>query len=154
MVQLTKKVYEVFFGAIGINEDWLWVKNVKWQKSSPKLVETFERIVPKIEAVENRKMFGYPCAFKSGNMFMGLHQENLFLRLSEEDRGEFLKLNQASWFEPMPGRIMKEYVVVPSWMLEDSEQMSKWVRKSLNYVSSLLPKVKKKRKTRAKLPIT
>ena len=124
------------------------MRNLKWQKSSPKLVETFEQIVPKIEAVESRKMFGYPCAFKGGNMFMGLHQENLFLRLSEEDREEFLKLNQESRFEPMPGRILKEYVIVPSWMLEDSEQIGKWVRKSLNYVSSLPPKVKKKRKTR------
>ena len=117
---------------------------MKWQKSSPKLVETFERTVTKIEAVEKRKLFGYPCAFKNGNMFMGLHQENFFLRMSTEDREEFLKMNQARQFEPMRGRIMKEYVVVPSWMLEDSEQMNEWIRKSLKYVSSLPPKVRKK----------
>jgi len=63
---------------------------------------------------------------------MGLYQESLFLRLSEEDREEFLELKQASQFEPMPGRIMKEYVTVPP--------------PSLNYVSSLPPKVKKSRK--------
>jgi len=77
---------------------------------------------------------------------MGLYQESLFLRLSEEDREEFLELKQASQFEPMPGRIMKEYVTVPPPMLEDSEQMKKWSSKSLNYVSSLPPKVKKSRK--------
>lgn len=119
---------------------------MKWKKSSPKLVETFERLVPKTEYVETRKMFGYPCAFIGGNMFMGLYQESLFLRLSEEDREEFLELKQASQFEPMPGRIMKEYVTVPPPMLEDSEQMKKWSSKSLNYVSSLPPKVKKSRK--------
>ncbi len=123
---------------------------MKWQKSSPKLVETFERLIQKIESVESRKMFGYPCAFKSGNMFMGLHQENFFLPLQEEDREKFLKLDQARQFEPMQWRIMKEYVVVPSWILEDPEQMREWIKKSLKYVSSLPPKVKKKRKTRAK----
>ncbi len=124
-------------------------ENLKWKKSSPELVETFERLVPKNVAVENRKMFGYPCAFIGGNMFMGLFQESLFLRLSEEDRIEFLKLDQAIRFEPMPGRPMKEYVVVPPRILEDSEQISKWVRKSLSYVSSLPPKVKKKRKNKS-----
>lgn len=128
----------------------LRVENLKWKKSSPKLIETFERIVPKIEAVKTRKMFGYPCAFIGGNMFIGLYQESLFLRLSQEDKEEFLKLKQASRFEPMPGRIMKEYVIVPPPMLEDSEQMGKWVSKSFNYVLNLPPKVKKIRKTRVK----
>ncbi len=80
---------------------------------------------------------------------MGLHQEHLFLRLSEEDRKAFLKLDQGSQFEPMPGRIMREYVVVPSWMTKNVEELEKWISKSLTYVLSLPPKPKKSaRKTK------
>lgn len=93
------------------------------------------------------KMFGYLCAFKNGNMFMGLHQKIIFLRLSEEDRETFLELNQAGQFEPMHGRIIREYVVIPFWILKDKEKLREWIRISLVYVSSLPPKPKKKQKS-------
>ena len=110
------------------------------------MIEFFNDVVPEDEGVAKKKMFGYPCAFKKGNMFMGLHQEYMFLRLSKNDREAFLELDQASQFEPMPGRIMKEYVVVPSWMLKNLKELEEWISKSLSYVSSLPPKQKKKRK--------
>jgi TfoX/Sxy family transcriptional regulator of competence genes len=120
------------------------MKRIKWEKPSQQLIELFDDVVPKDEGVERRKMFGYPCAFKNGNMFMGLHQENMFLRLSEEDRKEFLELDQASQFEPMPGRTMREYVVAPSWMLKNAEELKEWISKSLVYVSTLPVKLKKR----------
>ena len=94
------------------------MKSMKWKKPSQQLIEFFNDVVPEDEGVAKKKMFGYPCAFKKGNMFMGLHQEYMFLRLSKNDRETSLELDQASQFEPMPGRIMREYVVVPSWMLK------------------------------------
>lgn len=99
------------------------VKNMKWRKKSQQIIEIFDGLLPDGEDVEKRKMFGYPCAFKNNNMFTGVHEENIFLRLSEQDREAFLKPNQARKFEPMPGRTMKEYVVVPPWMLENQFNM-------------------------------
>ena len=120
---------------------------MKWKKPTPEILETFERIAPEGEGIEKRKMFGYPCRFMNGNMFMGVHGENsIILRLSEADRKEFLKLEEAQRFEPMPGRIMKEYVVFPSWMLENRVILDDWIKKSIFHVSSLPPKIKKKRK--------
>ena len=119
---------------------------MKWQKPSQQLIDTFNCIVPEGTSIEKRKMFGYPCSFVNNNMFMGLYQEGLFLRLSEQDRERFLQLEKAQRFEPMPGRIMKEYVVVPSWMIKETTLLQDWVKRSLEYVSGLPPKVKKKKR--------
>ena len=123
------------------------MKNTKWKKPSQQLTELFDGVFPEDKGVDRRKMFGFPCAFKNGNLFMGLNQENMFLRLSREDRKTFLELDQASQFEPMPGRIMREYVVVPLWMQKNVEELKEWISKSLVYASSLPSKPKKKRKT-------
>jgi hypothetical protein len=77
-------------------------------------------------------------------MFIGLHSENVILRLSDTDRVEFLKLDHARRFEPIPGRPMKEYVVVPPQLLINDEQLEHWIKRSLAYVSGLPPKTKKK----------
>jgi TfoX/Sxy family transcriptional regulator of competence genes len=77
-------------------------------------------------------------------MFMGVYQEDIFLRLSKSDRKEFLKLDLARLFEPMPGRPMQEYVILPPRLLKDPARLEKWIEKSLAYVSSLPPKGKKK----------
>jgi len=117
---------------------------MKWRKSPEVLVQRFSEIVPHDPRVERRKMFGYPAAFVAGSLFMGLHQESLILRLSEKDRTSFLKINGASVFEPMPGRPMREYVVVPSSMLEEVAALAKWIRRSLDYASSIPPKSARK----------
>src|SRR3990172_9418537 len=120
---------------------------MKWVKSSPRLIETFDRILPQVPGVDRRKMFGYPCGFVNGTWFMGCYQENdIVLRLSEEDRKEFLKLDQARQFEPMPGRAMREFVVVPPWLMDDPARLEEWISRSLEYAASLPPPVKKPRK--------
>ena len=52
---------------------------------------------------ERRKMFGYPCAFVAGNLFTGLHQENVIVRLAERDRVAAIGTEGARLFEPMSG---------------------------------------------------
>jgi hypothetical protein len=59
-------------------------------------------------------MFGCPVYFINNNMFAGLHQDNLFIRLSETDRERvFTTYEGMCPFEPMKGRTMKEYGGVP-----------------------------------------
>jgi TfoX/Sxy family transcriptional regulator of competence genes len=43
----------------------------------------------------------------------------------------------------MPGRVMREYVVVPKVLLNAPDQLREWVEKSLAYVLSLPAKPKK-----------
>lgn len=91
-------------------------------------------------------MFGYPAAFANGNMFAGVHQSSFVLRLPDEQRAEFLRIPGAGPFEPMPGRPMREYVVVPSVMVGRPADLAPWIERSLAYASSLQPKAKKPRK--------
>ena len=84
-------------------------------------------------------------AFVGGNMSMGVYGDDLFLRLSEGDRAELLKVKGAALFEPMKGRQMKEYVVVPRSWTKDPRKIKPWVKKSLEWSSKLPPKKPKKR---------
>ena len=116
-------------------------KMSKWRPAPPELVALFDRVHAQLPAAaERRKMFGYPCAFVTGRMFLGLHQENMVLRLSEPDRAEFLRLKEASLFMPMPGRVMKEYVVVPPSLKKNEAVLADWAKRSFAYALSLGPK--------------
>ena len=112
---------------------------MKWQKSSQGLIDLFQSMIPGPPAVE-RKMFGYPAGFVNGNMFMGLFQESMILRLPEGPREEFLKDHNAKIFEPMAGRPMREYVAVPQSVLLDRSELAAWIAKAFHYGASLKPK--------------
>ena len=89
-------------------------------------------------------MFGNLSAFVNGNMFFGLFGDDLFLRLSKEDRLELLKIKGASVLEPMKGRPMKDYIVVPTTWRDRPETVRSWVSKALDWSSKLPPKKTKK----------
>jgi TfoX/Sxy family transcriptional regulator of competence genes len=112
---------------------------MKWQKSSQGLVDFFESVMPGPPAVQ-RKMFGYPAGFVNGNMFMGLFQESMIIRLPKGPREEFLKVHNAKIFEPMAGRPMREYVAVPPSVIRDTKELTAWVARALEYGASLKPK--------------
>lgn len=118
----------------------------KWRPAPEELKEKFLNTMNLFEAAEKKKMFGYPCCFLNGNMFTGLHQENWVLRLSEADRKVMVDTYKVGPFEPMAGRIMKEYVILPTKILSDESLLKEWIEKSIAYASTLLPKVPKKRK--------
>jgi TfoX/Sxy family transcriptional regulator of competence genes len=120
-----------------------------WKKSPEGLVERFGEVVPKDPSIERRSMFGYPCAFLGGHMFCGLFQDHFILRLPDVERAKFLKEPGAKIFEPMPGRPMKEYVVVPPAVLGNDSALEPWLRVSREYVSGLPPKAKKPKKASA-----
>lgn len=104
-----------------------------WRKSPQVLIDTFNAVLPKDERAQSRKMFGYPCCFVNGNMFTGLHQENLIVRLPERQRERLLRVDGAVVFEPMAGRPMSEYVTVPPTMLANKRQLRSWVKKAFDY---------------------
>jgi TfoX/Sxy family transcriptional regulator of competence genes len=120
-----------------------------WKKSSPELVAKFVAALPADPRAERRKMFGYPCCFVNDNMFAGLHEERMVLRLDPVARAELLAEPGASVFEPMPGRPMKEYVVVPPAVLASAPLLERWTMRSFSWASSLPPK-KRAKKSRAR----
>ena len=121
-----------------------------WEKSSESLIEAFFEALPDDGRVERRKMFGFPCAFVNGNMFTGLHQKDMIVRLPEDARAALLEMPGAGLFEPMAGRVMREYVAVPRAMQGDPEALAAWVAKSYEFAKALPVKIPKKRARKKK----
>lgn len=117
----------------------------KWKPAPRESVVAFEEATSGLPGTELHKMFGYSCVFAKGNMFAGLHEVGMVLRLPIEHRAEFLRLKGAKQFEPMPGRMMREYVVVPKMLLDAPVELRAWVEKSLDYVLSLPTKAKREK---------
>jgi TfoX/Sxy family transcriptional regulator of competence genes len=117
---------------------------VEWKKAPDELVDFLAGRMKKVKC-DYRKMFGYPTYFINGNMFVGVFGDKLFLRLSDFD----IKLMSETHkevipFEPMKGRPMRGYVFLPKNFYSDDALFDKWLKKSVEYVSSLPPKQKKK----------
>lgn len=125
---------------------------MKLRKSPEALVATFEDVMPGPPATK-RKMFGYPAGFVNGNLFMGLFEDAMILRLPSELREEMIQRHGARPFAPMAGRVMKEYVTLPEPVLRDREQLRSWVGKALAYGESLAPKSAKKKSPKAKTKV-
>ena len=116
---------------------------VKIPKPDQSSVDLFKSLVPNDPNVRIRPMFGNVSAFVNGNMFFGLFGNDMFVRLSEKEQAELLKEKGASNLEPMKGRPMKDYVIMPRSWKDDHERIRTWVSRSLAW-SNKLP-VKKHR---------
>jgi TfoX/Sxy family transcriptional regulator of competence genes len=117
----------------------------KWQPAPPEQIRLFGEMLQAFPLIQMRQMFGYPCAFFQGQMFAGLFQDSFILRLSTEDRAQFFRLDGTHPFEPMPGRPMKEYVVLPERLLTQKETLHHWLEKAFAYAGSLPAKEPKRK---------
>ena len=123
---------------------------MKWQKAPEELKLILEKATNGIEC-EKRLMFGFPAYFINGNMFAGLFQSFLFLRLSPDQVAELRKKDPSlSALEPMPGRPMKQYFVIPRAMHQDVTALGRVTRGAAEHTRSLAPKKKVPKEKTAK----
>ncbi|SFA85995.1 MULTISPECIES: TfoX/Sxy family protein [unclassified Bacillus (in: firmicutes)] len=111
--------------------------------------EFFASVIPVEPRVTVKPMFGNLASFMNGNMFAGLFGNQIFVRLPENDRLLLLEEDGAVEFSPMPGRKMKEYVVLPEQWRNHPDLVKEWLNKSLSWVETLPVKVPKKKKSKA-----
>lgn len=117
---------------------------MKFTPSPPALVRAFDAAVDSLRGVERRQMFGYPAIFLSGNMVAGLVRDRMILRLGDKDCEAFMALRGAKPFIAMRGRVMKQWVVVPSSMLKSRATLRRWLARSLTHGRALPPKTRRK----------
>lgn len=110
-----------------------------WRTPPAELVARFDAALPDDPSCERRQMFGCPAAFACGNMFAGVHQEDVFLRLDGDDRGALLDAGGRP-FEPTPGRVMREYVLAPAALPADADALRRWLARAFAYAAALPPK--------------
>ena len=105
----------------------------------------FESVVPDHPDITLRPMFGNSAAFVNGNLFMGLYGPDVFVRLPEDERARLTEQG-GSPFSPMPGRPMKEYVVLPEAWRGEPDRVREWARRSVEWAEELPAKQPKPRK--------
>jgi len=115
---------------------------MKMDKSPPELAKIFEEAFPDDPRAERRKMFGFPSGVVNGNMFGGLFEQYVIVRLGEADLHMIVNDYGAEPFEPM-GRPMKGYVTVPSAIVGEPERLREWVQRAFEFAAALPAKEKK-----------
>ena len=109
----------------------------------------YEKLIATNPAIE-RKGDTMPYTSLNGHMFSVLAKDgSLGLRLSKEDREEFIKKHNSELMKQY-GVVMKEYVIVPDKLLANTKELEKYFDLSYEYVKSLKPKPTTKAKTAKK----
>jgi TfoX/Sxy family transcriptional regulator of competence genes len=111
-----------------------------WSKSPAELQAAFAAALDRFPNAERRKMFGYPAAFANGNMWTGLHQANWVVRLPDAARTELFAIAGARPFEPMPGRPMTGFALLPESILEDPDALYDWLERAYAHALAMPPK--------------
>ena len=114
----------------------------KFEKPTPELVERFDAAVTRVGRadVTRRPMFGHPCAWINGNMATGLFAQSWWVRLPPDRLKAVLVSGEATPFEVMPGRAMKDYAVMPASVVGDPPRLDAWLREAFDFTATLPPK--------------
>ena len=116
-----------------------------WKKANSKLIELLGHSMLKYRC-DRKMMFGSPTFFVNNNMFAGVHEDTVIIRLSEGDRKDiFSRHSEVLPFVPMQGHVMKEYAALPEIICNDAGTFQEWLSRSYNYTASLPPKEKKRK---------
>jgi TfoX/Sxy family transcriptional regulator of competence genes len=115
----------------------------KMQKSPPELVARFGAVAADFPRAERRLTFGYPCLYVSGNMVSGLFENSWHVKLGPEERHELEGIPGAKPFEPMPGRPMTGFTLLPQSVVDDDDEIRRWVARAVDFGATLPPKVPK-----------
>ena len=108
----------------------------RFSKSPPELVARFAAIMGGYPDAVQKKMFGYPAAFVGGNMATGLFADRWVVRL-RADEIDSAKAAGAGPFEPMPGKPMKAFVVIPAGDVDDDLAIRGWVERGLALAAAM-----------------
>ena len=120
------------------------MSKIKIPHSDKESEALFKSFLSGDKTVTVKPMFGNLAAFVNGNMFAGLYGDDLFVRLSEQESQDLLKHDGAELFEPMKGRPMKGYFLIPRAWKKQPDQIRSWIRKAQSWTSKMPPKKKAK----------
>ncbi len=86
-----------------------------------------------------------PYTAANTHMFSLLNKDSEFgIRLSKESQDKFKSTYNTTIYKSY-GAVMKDYVLVPSEMLDNPKLLSKYLNESYEYVMSLPPNPRKKK---------
>jgi TfoX/Sxy family transcriptional regulator of competence genes len=119
-----------------------------WKEPSPEVSAVLHGALEGSGATR-REMFGCPSYSLEGNLLAGVFGDRVFVRLPDADRAAAVS-EGGSPFEPLEGRKLRMYVVLPAAAVADGEALSSWLRRSMDFVGSLPKRPSKRSKVPGK----
>ena len=100
------------------------------------LAERVRRLLENTAGVSERKMFGGLAFLIHGNMSVGIHGDELIVRVAPDTTAAALREPGARVFD-LTGRPMKGWLLVGESALGSAASFKKWVRRGVDYASAL-----------------
>ena len=100
--------------------------------------EVLAERVRELCGLPDKRMFGGIAFLLSGNMAVGVHGDDLIVRVSREDHEALVAEPGARPFD-MTGRPMAGWLLVSGEVLDD-DVLATWVRRGTAFAESLPPK--------------
>jgi TfoX/Sxy family transcriptional regulator of competence genes len=104
------------------------------------LADRLRVLLRRRKGITEKKMFGGVCFLINGNMFCGITEKNLVLRLGEQDIADGLEEPHTGPFD-MTGKTMKMMLYVFPKGYESDEHRT-WIERAVRYARSLPAKKK------------
>jgi hypothetical protein len=103
------------------------------------LAERAREALAGVDGLAEKRMFGGLAFLLNGNMAVGVHGEDLIVRLDPAQTEEALAEEHVRVFD-MTGRPMKGWVLVGPGATESEEGLGSWVTRGVDFAESLPPK--------------
>ena len=100
------------------------------------LAERIRERVAGEDGLTEKRMFGGLAFLINGNMSVGVHASELIVRIAPDQSDALLRENGVRLFD-VTGRPMKGWLLVAGSVLEDDASLAKWIRRGVDYASSL-----------------
>lgn len=91
----------------------------------------------KRKRLTEKKMFGGIAFMVNGNMCVGVHKDELIVRIEPDATDKALAKKNVRIFDLSGGRPMKGWILVGSAGLKTEPDLAKWIREGVDYAVSL-----------------
>jgi TfoX/Sxy family transcriptional regulator of competence genes len=110
-------------------------------KPDPVMIERVEGTLSS-RPVASRKMFGTTAWFLDANsqMFASVWGDGICVRVGAEAAASLVEAGEASRFDPMGGRPMREYVLIEADEVAEDDQLAAWLDRAAGFASTLAPR--------------
>ena len=86
--------------------------------------------------IEEKKMFGGVGFLLNGNMLVGVWKDSMIARLGPDASDDALREPHVREFD-ITGKPMKGWVIVEPDGIEDDDQLTGWIERSMEFVQTL-----------------
>jgi len=102
-----------------------------------KLAARIRKQLGKKKGLVEKRMFGGVAFMLNGNMCVGIHKDELIVRLAPEETEQALTQRHTRIFDLSGGRTMKGWILVQPKGLATDAALGKWVTVGVKFAASL-----------------